>query len=283
MFNQNELTTIHSSVDSYLDSLKLSKKTKENYRSDTNHFFLWLELRTQSIKIESFNNYLITQYLAYLEQSNTPAKTINRRLTTLRHISKCLANLGVIDSGAIIVPNNRNKTNKKRYPKIIFPSIYIVYALIFFVLSYNFITNSAPIENSTSKDLRSSQRFLSNSVSTNWIPVEVTTPRNESSDFQVTLTSSDEPPVYDTTNTVFVKSNSAPTPFLQNNALLPKGHTEVTISDKSVTPQSSILITPTSSTYNQVLYINNQDDGYFTVKIEEEQNIDIKFNWAILQ
>lgn len=92
----------------YLDNLGLSPKTHKNYRSDLNHFTGWLILR-----VRSFGSYIETlsegipflnkktafDYRAYLFENKIPVKTINRRLSTLRHLSKftVLSNLSDSD------------------------------------------------------------------------------------------------------------------------------------------------------------------------------------------
>lgn len=91
----------------YLDSLGLSPKSHKNYRSDLNHFTGWVLL-----KVRSFGSYIetlteavpflsktiITEYRAYLTENNIPPKTINRRLSTLRHLSKFLMAESAVDS-----------------------------------------------------------------------------------------------------------------------------------------------------------------------------------------
>ena len=62
--------------------------TLRNYMSDIRHFFGWTmqELRINNIefKIEGIDSDFITAYCLSLSKNNTPTKTINRRLSTLR-------------------------------------------------------------------------------------------------------------------------------------------------------------------------------------------------------
>ncbi len=83
----------------YLKNLGISPKSHKNYRSDLSHFIGWLIL-----KVRSFGSYVISlsealpflnrdcarEYKAYMAENDTPLKTINRRLSTLRHLSRFL-------------------------------------------------------------------------------------------------------------------------------------------------------------------------------------------------
>ncbi len=91
----------------YLDSLGLSPKSHKNYRSDLSHFAGWVIL-----KIRSFGSYVETltetvpflsqslaqEYKSYMTENNIPNKTINRRLSTLRHFGKSLLVSELIDA-----------------------------------------------------------------------------------------------------------------------------------------------------------------------------------------
>jgi len=97
--NVNSSDFIKINFVKYLDSLGLSPKSHKNYRSDLNHFTGWAIL-----KIRSFGSYIetlseavpflsksiVNEYRTYLAENNIPIKTINRRLSTLRHFSKSL-------------------------------------------------------------------------------------------------------------------------------------------------------------------------------------------------
>jgi len=82
-----------------LNSIKISKKSLKYYRSDLAHFIGWifLKIKTLGILADDFNqaipflsNNLIGEYKSFLSSNNVALKTINRRLSTLRHFSKYL-------------------------------------------------------------------------------------------------------------------------------------------------------------------------------------------------
>ncbi len=84
---------------SYLAALNISPKSLKNYKSDLNHFTGWiiLKVRSYGAYVESLseaipflNKNLIWNYKTYLLENSIPAKTVNRRLSTLRHLAKHL-------------------------------------------------------------------------------------------------------------------------------------------------------------------------------------------------
>jgi site-specific recombinase XerD len=90
----------------YLDSLGLSPASHKNYRSDLGHFIAWALL-----KVRSFGSYVESlteivpflshnlghEYRSYMTENLVPAKTMNRRLSTLRHLSRFLVENHSID------------------------------------------------------------------------------------------------------------------------------------------------------------------------------------------
>ena len=66
-------------------------------------------------------------------------------------------------------------------------------------------------------------------------------------------------------------------------ATLSAGQTFVTIDTTALTSDSKILLTPKTTTYNQVLFVSDTQIGEsFIVNIDEAQTTDIEFNWFIL-
>ena len=109
----------------YLYNLGISSKSHKNYRSDLNHFTGWLIL-----KIRSFGSYIQTltegipflshdlgqEYKNYMIENNMPLKTVNRRLSTLRHLSRFLVSTQVIDSD--FMQGIENSTTAKEVKQI---------------------------------------------------------------------------------------------------------------------------------------------------------------------
>lgn len=106
MLNQ-QIDRIKKEFIQYLDSLKLSPKSHKNYRSDLAHFISWtiLKIRTFGSYAESlteiipFINFKIaSEYKNYMIVNKIPIKTVNRRLSTLRHLSRFLFSSGSLDA-----------------------------------------------------------------------------------------------------------------------------------------------------------------------------------------
>lgn len=118
MFNQ-ELDSIKKAFIKYLDLLGISPKTHKNYRSDLNHFTGWVILKIRSYgsyaqsltdSVPFLNHELASQYRNYLLENKIPAKTINRRLSTLRHLAKFLILNNLVDSN--FMEGLENSSNK---------------------------------------------------------------------------------------------------------------------------------------------------------------------------
>jgi len=104
---------MHNLIDStkknffnYLTSLGISQKSHKNYRSDISHFHAWLTTRVKSIgsfcetlgeAIPFLNSSVAFEYVSQLVNTGVPAKTINRRLSTLRHLSRFLTSTQLLN------------------------------------------------------------------------------------------------------------------------------------------------------------------------------------------
>ncbi len=103
---EKQLDSIKKEFVKYLDSLGLSPKSHKNYRSDLSHFLGWaiLKIRSFGSYVESLSEIvpfltgnLAREYRDYMTQNSAPAKTVNRRLSTLRHLSKFLTTTQTTD------------------------------------------------------------------------------------------------------------------------------------------------------------------------------------------
>lgn len=91
----------------YLDILGISPKSHKNYRSDLNHFMGWLIVKIRSFgsgvetlteAVPFLDKNIVNEYRTHLIKNKTPGKSINRRLSTLRHLAKFLLAEQVIES-----------------------------------------------------------------------------------------------------------------------------------------------------------------------------------------
>ncbi|MGA3292320.1 MAG: site-specific integrase [Candidatus Microgenomates bacterium] len=104
---QNSFDSTKIKFTQYLTNLGISEKSHKNYRSDLSHFTEWLILRLRSVGsyVESLSEtipFLSTnmakEYKSFMLQNKIPAKTINRRLSTLRHLSRFLVSSQTLDT-----------------------------------------------------------------------------------------------------------------------------------------------------------------------------------------
>ena len=90
----------------YIGLLGVSKKTEKNYRSDISNFTLWMmnTVRTWGVAagnlaetVPFINKQTGFEYKKHLRNKTTSTKTINRRLSTLRHFGRFLAGSQMVD------------------------------------------------------------------------------------------------------------------------------------------------------------------------------------------
>lgn len=103
---EKQLDSIKKEFVKYLESLGISPKSHKNYRSDLSHFIGWaiLKIRSFGSYVESLSEIvpfltldLAKNYKNYMTENSVPNKTINRRLSTLRHLSRFLTATQIID------------------------------------------------------------------------------------------------------------------------------------------------------------------------------------------
>jgi site-specific recombinase XerD len=91
----------------YLESTGISAKSIKNYKSDISQFLAWAKLKLKDLGAYAENilemspfltSEFVAEYLSHLINNKLPRKTINRRLSTLRHLSRFLTSSQVIDS-----------------------------------------------------------------------------------------------------------------------------------------------------------------------------------------
>lgn len=105
----------------YLDSLNLSPKSHKNYRSDLSHFLSWAILKVRSMGsyidtltelVPFLGSHIGQEYKNFMIHNKLPVATINRRLSTLRHVSKFLLDVRLIEEDFAKDIDNITKENK---------------------------------------------------------------------------------------------------------------------------------------------------------------------------
>lgn len=97
---------LHNQFENYLSSVGISPKSIKNYKSDISHFLGWaiLKLKTFGTYVENLselvpflNRDMVLEYREFSSTNSVARKTINRRLSTLRQLSKFLTTSQILD------------------------------------------------------------------------------------------------------------------------------------------------------------------------------------------
>lgn len=97
---------LQKQFENYLSSRGISPKSIKNYKSDLSNFIAWAikNLKSYGSYVENLTELvpflspkLISEYKFHL-QTDSPVKTLNRRLSTLRSLSKFLISSQIIDN-----------------------------------------------------------------------------------------------------------------------------------------------------------------------------------------
>lgn len=110
MYKPYNLDFFEANFREFLISEKVAPVTLKNYLSDLRHFMGWFlsEIQNQKLefKIVTIDAKHIAKYQEYLRNNQTPIKTINRRLSTLRRFfSFCISQGWIIQNPAKHIAN----------------------------------------------------------------------------------------------------------------------------------------------------------------------------------
>lgn len=282
MQNYNQNINIKLLFTNYLNNLSISQKSKINYMADANHFFNWLENAHPNISTDTLANslhkHITKSYIKEMVGSNTPQKTINRRLTTLRHFAKFLSSFGYTKEAGAIKNVKKNNFN----PKPVLIAGLLTLALL--------IVASLYLKNDSQLDKLTNPEFANLSPSSN-SKIYIIDARNQNTDdlssTKTALYSLEKAPVSITLDGQLPTNKEASSKQLNfqpqsqdyGKGVIPAGSTETTIHTQSVSTASVVLITPLNS--HADYYISNVSNGYFTVKIDKKANQTLAFSWLV--
>ncbi len=85
------------------------------------------------------------------------------------------------------------------------------------------------------------------------------------------------------TPSAIINGNQIDSNAMIGTASIPAGINEIVINNANVLENSLIYVTPTSETQNNVLYVKNKELGKFTVGFINPLNVDVSFNWWVVQ
>lgn len=108
----------------HLEESGISPISLKNYKSDINHFSAWFILKVKTLGVFAetltecipfFSREIGQQYKSFLINNETPNQTSNRRLSTLRNLSRFMVMTQIINfdfmeglSGAGILPSEKS-------------------------------------------------------------------------------------------------------------------------------------------------------------------------------
>lgn len=86
-----------------------------------------------------------------------------------------------------------------------------------------------------------------------------------------------------TTSTTLLEGLVTETNSTIGSGIIPAGVSEITIKSPKITDYTLVYVTPTSETQNYVLYIKEKGQGYFKVGFNKTLDIDVSFNWWVIE
>lgn len=118
------MSTLPKQFETYLkETLGVSGKTLRNYRADLGHFSRWAQthLASQYFSVTDlegllphFTGALIATYREHQVVSQVPQSTTNRRLSTLRNLSKFLVHAGFLQHNpAQLISNVKHEPSRE--------------------------------------------------------------------------------------------------------------------------------------------------------------------------
>ena len=66
-------------------------------------------------------------------------------------------------------------------------------------------------------------------------------------------------------------------------ATIPAGVSEITINNPNISDYTLVYVTPTSTTENNVLFVKSKEAGKFVVGFTSPIDIDVTFNWWVIE
>lgn len=103
---------------SYLLGLPTSQKTAENYVSDVVHFLRWVSPGKEAGQFNIQKYWSATSISSYRDaqlSSNIPVKTINRRLSSLRHFGRFLVEKDLVSNNPLQYISNLAASTRENF------------------------------------------------------------------------------------------------------------------------------------------------------------------------
>lgn len=286
------MSGISRQINQFEDKLtksKLSSTTLRNYLSDTGHFKKW----AQENSIESLNKQSILEYISFLKLNNISDSSINRKLSTLRRLEKFL-NQNFMNSikNAGVTNKFTSTIDEYKQDRLRLNNSYIGVFVIMFVVAMatNYlVARQIGVPMSDHEAISWENKFTGSAKELRFIPKDSISNSQTmvakaaevpSSDVDLTFRLSADP----TSNNqayyadrVGVSNNV--TYSVSGSVLLPSGSKDIVVYHPAIRPDSIIILTPRSSTGNNVLYTGLVDTGRFMINSDNSVPSNVVVDW----
>jgi len=253
---------IYKNFVNYLNSQKLSKVTKTNYKSDVANFFEWA--KNKNINEENLEKYQIDYYLFDITNKYSES-SVNRKKSSFEFFWNWYAN-----NKASYFNLNTNKSSKEKYyENLVYFSFLAGFAIV--VVTYSAI-------NSISNSSNWSKYINPNIEAKNVIYA------SDNQNYKFTLK--------DSLETNDNKKNNIPMLISQNENTLPyqqagkatinKNENFIIISSNKIKKESVIIVTPITNMEDNNFYISSQEEGFAIISLDKEAQKNISFNYLII-
>ncbi len=258
----------------YLDSLDISSSTSRFYKSDVRQFLDWLV----KYDYQNIDKYVVNEYIAFLRGRNTPKRTLNRKLSSLRKLSEFLKKdfMKNFSNEKVSRTNFITKNGKA-----------VASAALLLILAASLSSSKTQAVNLVNP-LETKSRVNVEQIADK---TDLTAPAQIKSGEKVTiiLDQPDSTSAESLDKLPLILGASANKESLREDkiyesagkAVIYKGNTNTKVVNPLVSDKSAIFITPTSDTGNQSLFVDSQGEGYFIVALQKAAIDDISFNWLI--
>jgi len=256
----------------YLKSLPVSKTTRLNYLSDVNHFIAWTSHISKTTRP---SHLLVKKYKDSLKKRGLKKSTIKRKMVSIGHYAYFLE-----ISEALPFNFMRSQPSGKISHPLHIALGALVTITLFTGLSLNpqekFIQKTeshAPLYNVSLS--QAPTKWHKKPIYIVLDKQNLPTEHSPAPNYQVELLSS-LPREVDLES---LEEDVLGSQKTLGSSSIPPGATEIKVSNPEITKFTNILITPTTPTQNQVIYIKKQRAGYFIAAIENPVSHKINFNW----
>ncbi len=272
-------------LDKYFKSAGFSKKTTANYISDINQFINWYKTNfPKDRNLANISSQMIESYKTLLLQGNVPKSTINRRLSALRQFSNFLTLKSKIKKDFMKAVSNVSLINSAdSFPTKKLNNIYAYLIIVIIAFLIFGVWQQSKFE-ALNKD-------IAYTISAN--PKTLSVPFKVSNDnLKVTVDEAPTQPNDLKSQDIAAKDLALNLPSANQNNIISNspiagqsaiivGKTEQKIDNSNVSKSSLIFVTPISNPQGQILYIREQNSGYFVVGIDKRIDHPILFNWWV--